>query len=74
MVKKKWGKFPHFFNKFEHVCELDKMKYKKCMEASVKLLYYTEDKRDVPTNYIDKVYTNFDELCRVIDNIIDNKK
>ena len=54
--------------------KLDEEKYKECQDNNIKLLYFTFTDRDVPSNYIDKVYTNFDELCEVIDNIISSEK
>ena len=54
--------------------KLDKEKYKNCQDNNINLLYFTFTKRDVPTNYIDKVYTDFEELCAKIDEIISNTK
>lgn len=49
-------------NRLERIKELDLTKYNKCNDLGVKLYYFTEDGRDVPDNYIDKIYTNKYEL------------
>ena len=58
----------HFLNiydnneKFERTKILDKEKYEMCRNIGVKLFYFTYDKRDLPKDYIDKIYTNEEEL------------
>jgi hypothetical protein len=46
---------------------LDEQKYRECKENGIKLFYFTFEKRGVPTEYFDKVYTDFDGLCEEID-------
>jgi hypothetical protein len=61
----------HFINlygndKLKHLQELDLIKYNKCNKLGVKLFYFTEDGRNIPASYIDKIYTNKAELLRDI--------
>lgn len=57
-------------NKFNKTKELDTEKYEMCKKLGIKLLYFTNDKRDLPNEYIDKIYTNEDELISEIKRLI----
>lgn len=46
---------------------LDEQKHRECEEHGIRLFYFTFEKKGVPTDYLDKVYTDFDELCEEID-------
>ena len=48
-------------------------KYNACKEHGVKLLYFSYDK-NVPSDYIDKVYTDENELLEIINNLKNNSK
>ena len=41
-----------------------------CKKLGIKLLYFTSDTRDLPNEYIDKIYTNEDELISEIKRLI----
>ena len=60
------------YKKFIEISNRDLEKYKECKENNIKLFYFTEEKRYDLTNYIDKVYTKFDELCNEITKILEN--
>jgi hypothetical protein len=60
------------YNKFLEIAKRDKEKYDECTNNGIKLFYYTDETWNVTDNYIDKVYTNFNELCSRIDEILDN--
>ena len=60
------------YNGFLKIAERDKKKYEECLNNGIKLFYYTDEKWNITENYIDKVYTNFEELCKAIDSL--NKK
>lgn len=48
-----------------------KIKYfTQCKNNGIKLFYFTEEKRYDLSNYIDKVYTKFEELCEKIDEAL----
>ena len=57
-------------NKFNRTRELDTEKYEMCKKLGIKLLYFTNDTRDLPNEYIDKIYTNEDELISEIKRLI----
>ena len=48
----------------------DIKKYEECKNNGIKLFYFTEEKRYDLSNYIDKVYTKFEELCEKIDEAL----
>ena len=61
-------------NHFQKTIELDKIKYQICKKNNIILLYFTYQKRDIPKDgYIDKIYTNENELFKIIDEIIKKK-
>lgn len=72
----------HFFpikflggeKKYLRTIELDKEKYEECKNNGVKLLYFSYEKCVVPTQYIDTIYVDENELINEINNIIKNKK
>jgi ribosomal protein S27AE len=44
----------------------DKEKYNICKENNIKILYFTYDLNRVPLKYIDKIYTDENELIKII--------
>lgn len=48
----------------------DEDKLKECIENGITLLYYTYDKKASIDDFIGTVYTNFDDLCKKIIEII----
>ena len=60
------------YKKFIEISKRDMKKYDECKNNGIKLFYFTEEKRYDLSNYIDKVYTKFDELCSEIDKILEN--
>lgn len=58
-----WKKF-----NFEHICELDKLKYKLCKENNIKILYFTFEENEPPINYIDKIYTKVEKIILMLFN------
>lgn len=48
--------------------ELDERKRDLCIKNNVRLLYFTYNKSDIPENYKYKVYTNVEELIKIIKN------
>ena len=53
--------------RFETTKEQDLRKYKKCKEHGIKL-YYISFEKNIPETYIDKIYTNIEELITEIKN------
>ena len=54
--------------KFKSQKQRDIDKYNACKEHGIKLLYFSYDK-NVPSDYIDKVYTDENELLEIINNL-----
>lgn len=50
---------------FEIITERDNRKYNRCLENGVKIYYISFEKK-IPDEYIDKIYTDIDELISVI--------
>ena len=48
-------------NGYNRMVFLDKMKYKKCKENNIKLLYFSYEK-NIPKTYIDNIYDNEDKI------------
>ena len=57
---------------FLDLAERDIKKYEECKNAGIKLLYFTFDKKTIPDNYIERVYSSFNDLCDEIDLLIKN--
>ena len=57
---------------FIKTAQRDKAKYEKCKKNGIKLLYYTNETWNVTPNYLDVVYTKFDDLCIEIDKLFNN--
>lgn len=51
---------------YEDIQERDKIKYDKCINNDIKLLYFTYDKRNVPSNYLSEIFTDENELLNKI--------
>lgn len=66
-----------YFNDNRHNFEkrklLDINKYNTCLQHNVKILYFTFKQKFKDIQYIDKVYTNLDELFLTIQELIKNK-
>lgn len=60
------------YSKFLDIAKRDKEKYIQCKDNGIKLFYFTDEKWNVTDNYIDKVYTKFDDLCDDIDKFMSN--
>jgi hypothetical protein len=60
------------YNGFLKIAKRDKEKYEICKRNNIRLFYYTRETWNALDNYIDKVYTKFDELCSEIDKILEN--
>ena len=58
------------YNSFLKIAERDKEKYKECKNNGIKLFYFTTETWNILDNYIDKVYTKFEDLCEAIDKEI----
>lgn len=58
------------YKKFIEISNRDIKKYEECKNNGIKLFYFTEEKRYDLSNYIDKVYTKFEELCEKIDEAL----
>ena len=56
--------------KFKHTQELDEEKYKMCKKIGIKLFYFTNDNRNIPTKYFDKIYTNELDLINEIKKLM----
>jgi len=52
-------------SEFEKQVKRDKEKYKKCKENGIKLLYFSYE-RNVPSEYIDKIFTSEEEIIKTI--------
>lgn len=58
------------YNSFLKIAERDKKKYEECKNNDIKLFYFTTETWNNLDNYIDKVYTKFEDLCKAIDKEI----
>lgn len=63
-------------DRYVNQIERDTRKYNKCKENEIKLFYFTDKKliKSIPIDYIDKVYTNEEELIDEIKRLIRIKK
>lgn len=57
---------------FEHLCELDKIKYEKCKKLNIKIFYFTFNKKYNNIKYLDTIYTDIDLLKNDILSYIKN--
>lgn len=51
--------------------ERDKLKFDECNNNGIRLLYYTTETWNLPSDYFGTIYTKFDDLCALIDEIIE---
>lgn len=58
------------YNTFLEIAKRDKEKYEECKNNGIKLFYFTTETWNILDNYIDKVYTKFEDLCEAIDKEI----
>ena len=56
--------------KFKKTQQLDKEKFIMCKKLGIKIFYFTNDTRNIPTTYIDKIYTDKNELLNEIKKLI----
>lgn len=56
----------------DHTQMLDKQKYDKCNELGIKIFYFTFNKDYANIDYLDKIYTNIDNLIIDIKKYIQN--
>ena len=58
---------------YKKTLQRDKIKYNLCKENKVKLIYYTNLKKDVlPINYFDTIYVNKNKLLSIITKYVPN--
>lgn len=55
---------------YQHTHELDELKFNICKKEGIKLLYFTFNKKFENVEYFDKVYTNIDDIIKIIKNSI----
>lgn len=53
-------------NAFEKQKRKDILKYNLCKEHGIRILYFTDKKYKLPTAYLDKIYTSYEELLETI--------
>ena len=54
---------------YKKTVERDNRKYNACNENNIKILYFTNEIKLIPTSYIDKIYTNEEDLINKIKEI-----
>lgn len=54
-------------NGYEKTVILDNIKYKKCKENNIKLIYFSYEK-NIPDSYLDKIYTNESEIIEYLNS------
>lgn len=51
---------------FNKTTERDKIKFEKCKTNGIEIVYFTYDKRDIPKNYLNQIFTNKYDLINYI--------
>ena len=59
---------------YNHTHELDEIKFNKCKSLGIQLLYFTFNKKYENVKFFDKVYTNIDDIVKIINDKLNSNE
>lgn len=63
-----------FRHNYSHTHELDEIKFNKCKSLGIQLLYFTFNKKYENVKFFDKVYTNIDDIIKIINDKLNSNE